>query len=93
MKASIKKPLLICLASTMLASPLAYAEEDCLGFAQDEMNAVHRVGACCEDAVFTSISSSMLGWGFGLAAGIALLTGLVHNSHSDTKSSSSSSSN
>lgn len=87
----MKKILSATLAYCLLASPLAHAEEDCLTFAQEEMNELHRVGACCEDAVFTSISSSMLGWGFGLALGIALLTGLVHNSHAESKTSNSTS--
>ncbi|NGX46482.1 MAG: hypothetical protein K940chlam2_01673 [Chlamydiae bacterium] len=91
MKSLIKNVLFTFLAATLLATPLAYAEEDCLAYAQEEMNELHRTGACCEDAVFTSITSSMLGWGFGLVAGIALLTGLVHNSHAETKTTSDSS--
>ncbi len=85
----MKKALFSLLSLLLAAAPLAYGEEDCLAFAQEEMNELHRVGACCEDAVFTSISTSMLGWGFGLAVGIALFTGLIHNSHSETKSTSS----
>lgn len=48
--------------------------------AVEEMNDLHRPGACSEDSAFTAISTSMFGWGLGLAVGIALLTGLLHQS-------------
>lgn len=64
----------------------------CLQAAQDEMNDLYKVGCGCEDGIFNAISASMLGWGVGLFVGIALLTGLIHNAHHDSTSSSSSSS-
>jgi len=60
----------------------------------EEMNDLYRTGEGCDDGIFNCVSASMIGWGLGLFAGIALLTGLVHNSHSEsTKTSSSNGSN
>lgn len=66
-----------------------------LDYAVQEMNALYHTGpgGGCEDGIFNAVSSSMLGWGIGLAAGIALLTGLMYNSHSSTKTTSTNSSN
>lgn len=66
---------------------------ECLKAANEEMNALYRTGCGCEDGIFNAISSSMVGWGVGLFLGIALLTGLIHNSHHDSSSSSNNSSN
>lgn len=73
---------LLCMGLTLSSSPIFSAEEGCqtMEDAVEEMNAMHRPGLCCEDAAFTAISSSMVGWGVGLAVGIALLTGLLHQS-------------
>ena len=88
----MKKATSLLIASSLLMANLAHGD-NCLKFAQEEMNELHSDGACCGDAVFTSISSSMIGWGFGLALGIGLLTGLVHNSHAESKTSKTSGSN
>lgn len=66
---------------------------ECLCAAVDEMNALYRTGYGCEDGIFNCISASMVGWGIGLFVGIALLTGLIHNSHQESSSSSNNSSN
>ncbi len=50
---------------------------------------IWRTGAGAEDGTFTAISTSMLGWGIALAAGIAILASVLHQSeagHSDTDS-------
>jgi hypothetical protein len=49
--------------------------------------AIWRTGSGAEDGNFTAISTSMLGWGFGLSAGIAILASVLHQStagHSTT---------
>jgi len=83
----------ILLALLMLTAGLRADHRECLEAAVDEMNELHRTGGGCEDGIFNAVSSSMLGWGVGLFVGIALLTGLVHNSHQESTSSSSNSSN
>ncbi len=48
---------------------------------------IWRTGAGAEDGTFTAISMSMLGWGLGLSAGIAILASVLHQStagHSHT---------
>lgn len=75
----MRKICSLFLSALLLAAPLAQANE-CLEAAQDEMNALYRTGCGCEDGIYTAVSTSMLGWGVGLFAGIALLTGLVRQS-------------
>ncbi len=57
-----------------------------LDAAVDEQNALYNTGPVngCQDGIFNAVSASMIGWGIGLAAAIALITGLIHNSHSDS---------
>lgn len=71
----------IALCLSLASSPVIYADGcQTMEDAVEEMNEMHRPGLCCEDAAFTAIGSSMFGWGIGLAVGIALLTGLLHQS-------------
>jgi len=42
--------------------------------------AIWRTGSGAEDGTFTAISTSMLGWGLGLSAGIAVLASVLHQS-------------
>ena len=83
----IAVPILMLLTQTLRAD-----NADCLQAAVDEMNANYHTGSGCEDGIFNAVSASMIGWGVGLFIGIALLTGLVHNSHLSTSDSSDSSS-
>lgn len=77
----------ILLPILILTSSLHADHGECLEAAVDEMNELHRTGCGCEDGIFNAVSSSMIGWGVGLFVGIALLTGLIHNSHQESKSS------
>jgi hypothetical protein len=43
-------------------------------------DALYRPGAGAEDGGFSAISLSMFGWGIGLAAGVAILAGVLHQS-------------
>lgn len=71
----------IILAALLLSTQLGMAD-DCLELANYEMNELYdTTGHGCQDGVFNAVSASMIGWGIGLFAGIALLTGLIH-SHS-----------
>lgn len=91
MKRPACKLLCILLISTQCLT--AADNGECLCAAVDEMNELYRTGCGCEDGIFNAISSSMIGWGIGLFAAIALLSGLLHNSHQDPSESSNNSSN
>lgn len=45
-----------------------------------DTDSIWRTGSGAEDGTFTAISTSMFGWGIGLAAGIAILTSVLHQS-------------
>jgi hypothetical protein len=45
-----------------------------------DTESIWRTGAGAEDGTFTAISTSMLGWGLGLSAGIAILASVLHQS-------------
>ncbi len=45
-------------------------------------------GTGAQDATFTAVSISMIGWGVGLAGGIAILASAIHQSSSSHDSSS-----
>ncbi len=82
----MKRKILVTLLAGLLAmSPgyLAATGQD-MEDAVQEMNDLHRPNLCTEDSAFTAISTSMIGWGVGLAVGIALLTGLLHQSKSSS---------
>ncbi len=52
-----------------------------------DTDSIWRTGSGAEDGTFTAISTSMLGWGVGLAAGIGILASVLHQStagHSHT---------
>ena len=78
------KRLLTMLALLCLAAP-AFSDE--LQNYKKDTDAIWRTGGGAEDGTFTAISTSMLGWGVGLSAGIAILASVLHQStagHSHT---------
>lgn len=88
----MKRFTFLFLSLALLAThSLRAADCDYLAEGNREMNALHNAGSGCEDGIYSAISASMIAWGVGLFAGIALLTGLFHSSHSPSASSSSSS--
>jgi hypothetical protein len=76
----------IVISFTLLALPsLNFSDE--LDQWKKENESIWRTGAGAEDGTFTAISTSMLGWGLGLSAGIAILASVLHQStagHSHT---------
>lgn len=64
--------------TTIISSPL-YSNK-CLDVYQQEINEVWETGAAVEDSNFTAISTSMIGWGIGLAIGIVILACVIHQS-------------
>ena len=68
-------PLLLCLATTLSAAP--HEDIDQLAVNTDNL---WSNGGAAQDGAFTSLGLSMLGWGVGLAAGIGILAGVLHQS-------------
>lgn len=90
----MKRILRIILPLMLLTSSLRADNGEYLDAAIDEMNALYDTGPSsgCQDCVFNAVSSSMIGWGIGLAIGIAVLTGLVVTSKSDSTTTTTSTS-
>lgn len=66
-------------AFILLALPsLSFSDE--LEHWKKDTESIWRTGAGAEDGTFTAISTSMLGWGLGLSAGIAILASVLHQS-------------
>lgn len=75
----MKKSIATLLAVSFLCSTALCAEEDISILAQ-ETDALYRHGAGAKDGAYTALSTSMLGWGIGLFAGIAILACVLHQS-------------
>lgn len=73
------------MTALILLSASLHADE--LKNYKKDTEAIWRTGSGAEDGTFTAISTSMLGWGVGLSAGIAILASVLHQStagHSTT---------
>jgi hypothetical protein len=68
------------LATLAALSVLSSAYCDQLDNYRKDTDAIWRTGTGAEDGTFTAISTSMLGWGIGLSAGIAILASVLHQS-------------
>lgn len=78
------KRLLIAFVLLTLPS-LSFSDE--LEHWKKDIESIWRTGAGAEDGTFTAIATSMIGWGLGLSAGIAILASVLHQStagHSHT---------
>jgi tellurite resistance protein TehA-like permease len=78
----------LVIALTFVSLTTSVFSESLDDFKKDT-EALWRVGTGSEDGSFTAISTSMLGWGVGLSAGIAILASVLHqstsaHSHSDS---------
>ncbi len=84
------KRLILLLTLFSLTAPLL---SDGLEDYREDTESLYRTGAGSEDGTFTAISTSMLGWGIGLAIGIGILASVLHQStaaHSHTSTSTTS---
>ncbi len=68
----------LCFAM-MIASSSVLADGD-LNQTRETTESLWRRGAGAEDGAFSAVSTSMLGWGLGLAAVIAILASVLHQS-------------
>lgn len=71
----------------LLASPLI--AEDELDQYKEETDAIWQTGTGAQDGAFSAISVSMLGWGLGLAAVIAVVASVLHQSNASSSHSHS----
>lgn len=86
----MKKLISAVLAILMVCSSLpVFAEEDIQDLATNT-DKLYREGAGAQDGAYTALSLSMIGWGIGLAAGIAILCAALHQSKSSSQHSNSS---
>lgn len=51
---------------------------------KDDTEAVWRTGAGAHDGASTAISTSIIGWGVGLALAIAIIAAVLHQSKTET---------
>lgn len=81
----------IAISLVLLNSPLYSASEalsDCEYDANEGYEKCEPIGYGSSQATSTTISMSMIGWGLGLAAAIAIIAGVIHQSASTHSSSS-----
>lgn len=87
MRKTILCLLLLTLPTAQLrALPVSYVDDE-----EVDNDVYDRVGLSTSAANFDALSSSMIAWGIGLAAGITLLTIIIEPSEAESSSSSSSS--
>ena len=83
----MKKNTFLCFLMAAFSVLPIYAD-DLQNVKKDEAALWEGTGAT--DATFSAVSLSMVGWGVGLAGGIAILASAIHQSSSSHDSSSSS---
>lgn len=83
----MKKAVLFCFLTTIFNISAAYCD-DLQNIKKDQIALWEGNGVT--DATFSALSLSMVGWGVGLAGGIAILASAIHQSSSSHDSSSSS---
>ncbi len=69
--------IFLSIATIALASPYSHDE---LAEKQSSVNNLYSAGCGAEDGATTAMATSMLGWGLGLSAGIAILAASLHQS-------------
>lgn len=72
---------LLLIAAFVSTSSTALADDDLQDWSKDTENLWH-TGSGAHDGSYTAISAAMIGWGVGLALGIAILAAVLHQSKS-----------
>jgi len=85
----MKRYVFLMLITVFLFSSHGYSSDDLQSVKEDEQAIWEGSGS--QDATFHAISLSMLGWGVGLAGGIALLASAIHQSTASSHDSGGSS--
>jgi hypothetical protein len=76
----MKKSIALLLVCLLAMHPIY--SSDPLTEHQKNTDSLYRQGAGAQDGGFSAIGLSMFGWGIGLAAGIAILAAVLHQSKS-----------
>ena len=83
----MKKLASILLVFLTALSPMMADE---LSDYQKDVDSIYRQGAGAQDGGYSAIALSMFGWGIGLAAGIAILFAVLHQSKASSSHNNSS---
>jgi len=75
----------VCLV-LMLSTSSSFARDE-ISDIPTETDNLWRTGAGAHDGAFTALSASMIGWGIGLAVGIALLAAALNHGSGTSGSS------
>ncbi len=79
--------MFLCFLTAVFSGSMAYSD-DLQNVKKDQEALWEGTGAT--DATYSAVTLSMVGWGVGLAGGIAILASAIHQSSSSHDSSSSS---
>lgn len=82
--AFMKRVITLVLATTLIST--SFAREEISDLAR-HTDMLYRQGAGAQDGAFTALSVSMLGWGVGLAVGIAVLAAALNHGSGTSGSS------
>jgi len=74
---------IIALFLILSTTSLLFGEND-LDQYKEETDALWRSGTGAQDGAFSAISTSMIGWGLGLGAVIAIVASVLHQSTAST---------
>jgi hypothetical protein len=78
----MKKKITTCLLIALLSISSSVHGRDDLQDTAKNTDKLWRTGSGAHDGSFTAISTSMIGWGIGLAIGIAILAAVLRQSTS-----------
>ena len=79
----MKKCLTFLLCVSMVCSSSVLISSDDINQYKEDTEALWNKSSGSEDGAYAAISTSMLGWGLVLAAGIAILASVLHQSTAD----------
>lgn len=75
----MKKVIGALLMTTILTTSLPLVAREDIQELGDQTDQIYRTGAGAHDGAFTALGISILGWGVGLAVGIALLAAALNH--------------
>ncbi len=88
----MKKHISGVLCLSLIFSSAAFSENtESLNSIREQTQDIYRGATGPDNATFNTIGKSMIAWGLGLSAAIAILSAAIKQSDSDTTTSSSSS--
>lgn len=76
-------------AALLIATSPILATEGDINQYKEETDAIWQTGTGAQDGAFSAISVSMLGWGLGAAAVIAIVASVLHQSTASSSHSHS----